>query len=378
MPHPNSSPQILAIGPFPPTVTGAAKNTAIICDALEARGAVVFRIPTNKTRARTEHVRSAATYAERIKGFAANLTKLGVQRKVDPSATSIYLVADGGNGVALTAAYARAAVTRYRQLVVHHRSYNHIRNYSPMMSHLLKTAPEKTLHVFLDPVMESGYKEAYGIDFRSTYVPNAATCDVQPSAHPYARDRPAPITIGFLSNLVEDKGFDVVADAFAALGQRHGNNLRFLVAGRPVGNANEARLRVLQTALGGRLDYRGEIFGENKSDFFRECDIFVFPTRHTQEAQPNVLYEAMASGCAIISTRWAGIPWMLEGTTSSLIEPTAGQASQIANAVEGFFQPDGFNSARRHQVEAFSQRKNDAERRYTLLLRYLLNDLSEI
>ena len=31
-------PRFLAIGPFPPFVGGAAKNTAVICNALEARG----------------------------------------------------------------------------------------------------------------------------------------------------------------------------------------------------------------------------------------------------------------------------------------------------------------------------------------------------
>ena len=45
---------------------------------------------------------------------------------------------------------------------------------------------------------------------------------------------------------------------------------------------------------------------------FREADIFVLPTRYAVEAQPLVLLEAMASGCAIVTTRAGEIPTILD------------------------------------------------------------------
>jgi glycosyltransferase involved in cell wall biosynthesis len=45
---------------------------------------------------------------------------------------------------------------------------------------------------------------------------------------------------------------------------------------------------------------------------FREADLFVLPTRYAVEAQPLVLLEAMASGCAIITTSVGEIPTILD------------------------------------------------------------------
>ncbi len=364
-------PQVLAIGPFPPSVTGAAKNTAIVCDAIEARGAQVRRLPTNKTRTRAEHVRSPAIYADRTLGFLRNIGGIASARA---AGKTVYLVPDGGRGVVFSAAYAWAAAAKFPQMVVHHRSYNHITHRSHLMAQLLRTAPDRTLHVFLDPVMEERFKSVYSADLRSIYVPNAATCDVELAESGPDVEADASVTVGFLSNLVEEKGFDVVAEAFVRLASRLGPGVRFALAGRPVGSSNAVRLKALKDALGEQLDYRGEVFGEAKTAFFRACDIFVFPTRHHQEAQPNVLYEAMAGGSLIVSTRWAGVPWILQDSVSRIIEPGPDRADDLVVATEDLLSSGKLGMARRSQVEAFRAKKADADARYACLLEHLLGE----
>lgn len=367
-------PRVLAIGPFPPFVGGAAKNMGIICDGLEARGAQLFRLPTNVTRARAEHARSFAHYAEKAYGFIRNVEQIASARNSAAGAT-VYLVPDGGAGVAFSAAYAQAAATLFPRLVIHHRNYSHIRNRSRFMARLLTTAPDRALHVFLDPVMEERFKAVYSADIRSIYVPNAATCDVEPGTHERGPGSDVSLSIGFLSNLVEDKGFDVVAEAFQNLAQRLGPSVRFLLAGRPVGDANAARLAALHRALGDQLDYQGEVFGDAKAEFFRTCDVFVFPTRFRQEAQPNVLYEAMAGGAAIVATRWAGIPWVLDGTVCRMIDAGPGGADDLSSAVEDLLSSGELQTARKLQIEAFRAKKSDADERYKRLLDYLLGEV---
>ncbi|MBU3749089.1 MAG: glycosyltransferase family 4 protein [Mycobacterium sp.] len=367
-------PPVLAIGPFPPFVGGAAKNTAIICDAFESRGACVRRLPTNTTRVRAEHVLSPAIYSDRILGFLGNLRQIVSARDRDAGAT-VYLVADGGLGVAFSAAYARAGARLFPRLVVHHRSYNHVRRRSALMAQLMRTSPDKTLHVFLDPVMEEQFKRVYSAEVRSMYVPNAATCDLEPPSSGTELPRGRGATVGFLSNLVEDKGFDVVAEALPKLADRLGPGSRFLIAGRPVGDQNAARLEELQRTLGARLEYFGEVSGQAKTDFFRSCDVFVFPTRFSQEAQPNVLYEALAGGAAIVSTRWAGVPWVLGDTVSRLIEPGPDRAGDLVEAVAELVASDEFPDARRRQMAAFTAKKSDADVRYNQLLNYVVEGL---
>jgi len=242
------------------------------------------------------------------------------------------------------------------------------------MARLLSVAPDRTLHVFLDPVMEERFKTVYSAEFRSIYVPNAATCDVEPAEPGPDAERHAPVTVGFLSNLVEDKGFDVVAEAFPNLAGRLGPGVRFMLAGRPVGSTNAARLAALKHTLGNRLDYRGEVFGDAKTAFFRACDIFVFPTRHSQEAQPNVLYEALAGGSMIVSTRWAGVPWVLQDTVCRIIEAGPDRADELVSAVEDLLVSGELRTARRRQIEAFRAKKADADACYARLLDHLLGE----
>jgi glycosyltransferase involved in cell wall biosynthesis len=358
--------RVLALGPLPPFVGGAAKNTAIICNALEMRGAQVTRLPTNKTRTRAEHSRSLGFLSDRTTGFLSNIRRVIMTPK-DWDDTTVYLVPDGGFGVAFSAAYARAAVSRFSRLVVHHRSYNHIRRRSRLMALLMNTAPATTVHVFLDPVMEQRFKAVYSADVTSLYVPNAATCDVALLPPETRTATHNTINIGFLSNLVEDKGFDVVAESFPILAERLGPSARFLLAGRPVGDVNAERLAALQQTLGDRLEYFGEVAGVAKTEFFHACDVFVFPTRFAQEAQPNVLYEAMAGGAAIVSTRWAGIPWILEGAVSRIIE-SGTCCNDLVAAVIDIVSSGDLRTARPRQRAAFLSKKSDADKRYAQLI----------
>ncbi|MBW8015810.1 MAG: glycosyltransferase family 4 protein [Planctomycetes bacterium] len=59
-------------------------------------------------------------------------------------------------------------------------------------------------------------------------------------------------------------------------------------------------------------------FGKEKLGLLRESHIFVFPSRI--EAQPIVLLEALASGCAIISSKAGLIPSMLSEDAAVLLE----------------------------------------------------------
>ena len=61
--------------------------------------------------------------------------------------------------------------------------------------------------------------------------------------------------------------------------------------------------------------------GAEKSDSFTRSDIFCFPSHFESEAFPVVLIEAMRSGLPVVSTRWRGIPDLVEdGKTGYLID----------------------------------------------------------
>ena len=70
-----------------------------------------------------------------------------------------------------------------------------------------------------------------------------------------------------------------------------------------------------------------------KQELFKKTHIFVFPSR--MEAQPIVLIEAMASGCAIISSKAGLIPSMLGDNAAVLLENLSHEeiAKQTVNLI---------------------------------------------
>ena len=74
-----------------------------------------------------------------------------------------------------------------------------------------------------------------------------------------------------------------------------------ILAGPPDGDAERAAIYSACRELGPRLEYRGPLYGEAKQAFFRAVDVFVFPTRYANEAQPAVVFEALAHGVPVLS-----------------------------------------------------------------------------
>lgn len=72
--------------------------------------------------------------------------------------------------------------------------------------------------------------------------------------------------------------------------------------------------------------------GEEKAKLFRDAQIFVFPSQFPVEAQPLVLLEAMASGCALITSMVGEIPSTVN--TSAAILESNPSAENIAEHIK--------------------------------------------
>jgi glycosyltransferase involved in cell wall biosynthesis len=71
--------------------------------------------------------------------------------------------------------------------------------------------------------------------------------------------------------------------------------------------------------------------GAEKAAFYVKSHIFVFPSRFPVEAQPLVLLEAMAAGCAIIATDQGEIPSTMGDATGVCLSDT--EDGELANAI---------------------------------------------
>ena len=63
----------------------------------------------------------------------------------------------------------------------------------------------------------------------------------------------------------------------------------------------------------------GRVAGDDKWKLYSSADIFFFPSYYESENFPLVLIEAMAFGLPIVSTKWRGIPEMVENDHSGIL-----------------------------------------------------------
>ncbi len=109
------------------------------------------------------------------------------------------------------------------------------------------------------------------------------------------------IIIGYLGNLYKEKGFMDILYVFNELKDKY-KNLEFHYAGEwlQLDFKKQVNEYVRENNIKS-VFYYGLLIGEDKNNFLRNVDIFVFNS-YLNEGQPLVILEAMANGCAIVST----------------------------------------------------------------------------
>ncbi len=114
------------------------------------------------------------------------------------------------------------------------------------------------------------------------------------------------------------------------------------------------------------VHFRGYLDGELKENLLRVSDILVLPSY--AEGFPMVIPEAMAFGCAIISTNVAGIPDIVRSDYNGfLLEP--GQISELTDKILYF----GRN---RDILKKFQEKSLELSMKYTI--KEYINQLSQI
>jgi glycosyltransferase involved in cell wall biosynthesis len=139
----------------------------------------------------------------------------------------------------------------------------------------------------------------------------------------------------FLAGRMTPKGlFDAMAATIRAnrmLAQRNlPLRMRLTVAGAFADEAERSRYEAAARELNATgLPDRHEPLAvdagwadeEKKSRLYRQADCFIFPTTYPAESFGLVLAEAMAHGCAVITTQWQAVPEVLPAAYENVVRP---------------------------------------------------------
>lgn len=136
----------------------------------------------------------------------------------------------------------------------------------------------------------------------------------------------AKLHLLFVGAIHRDKG---IIELLTALTELHDTNFHLDVCGTLTDQSIQSEFEALVSKLGNRVTLHGYVKGQEKSSLFQRADVLVLPSYH--EGFPLVILEALAGGCAIISTPVGATPEVLN--ESNVLWVNIGSSEDIRCAV---------------------------------------------
>jgi glycosyltransferase involved in cell wall biosynthesis len=313
--------EAIALGVFPPPVTGMTLCTERVAQALETAGSV-RRLNLSSSAAQI-------TWGFRLRKLVRLLIALPQLLIHRRRAQRVVLYMPCNRGLAMFYNVAAAAIAKLRgfPVAVHHHSYAYIRQPVWRLKLLDRMLHPHGVHLLLCPRMAADLQAAYPLRAPCRIIPSTIMLPDDHSSEQASSPR-SSFTLGHLSNLTLAKGFDDVLETLRRL-HTAGRDVRLLLAG-PIAEAKiQQQVSQLCAAFPDRVEYRGPVYGEAKQKFFQEIDAFLFPTRYATEAQPIVLSEAMNYAKPVISYNRVCIP-QLVGEATEWLAPEGGDFVGLA------------------------------------------------
>jgi glycosyltransferase involved in cell wall biosynthesis len=305
--EPGNNTRIALVGPLPPPVHGLSIVTATMLGMLRERAAVeVF------DRGWDSSAQGFVTQLVRIARFFAACCS--------GARFTLYLALSGGMGQVFDCLYILVSRAFHQRAFIHHHSFAYAHS-STITNRIVFYLVRHQAHIALSNGMASALVKRYGLERSKVMVmSNAAYFDeTSLSARSVARiEAQSPVRVGFLSNITFDKGF---VEFFTVLERLRGLGVKYqaIIAG-PVAPAAKQRFDQLR-GCAADVEYQGRIYGHAKDQFYRDLDIFMFPTKYANEADPLVIHEALRAGVYVIACDRGAIAETLDhgaGLTASL------------------------------------------------------------
>ena len=137
--------------------------------------------------------------------------------------------------------------------------------------------------------------------------------------------------LGYMGQIECDKGLFEALEAVQLLREEMGfMNFHFVMAGS--GSASQSIDQQIRLRnMGNYTRIVAPLFGEAKIDFWKNVDVFLFPTRH-EEKLPYTLLESMASGTPMVASNRDEIKEVVQnGIHGIIVEPNP---QELANALK--------------------------------------------
>jgi glycosyltransferase involved in cell wall biosynthesis len=291
-------PVVAMVCHFPPPVHGAALVSERMRERFVLEGLRIISIDT----APPSLSRSLKYYITRIK----RLCGVWALRSLGPG-DIIYCSVNSGWGVVIDLIVAIIARVAGAELWLHHHSFYYVEKSFVLHSATFGVCRRHSHHIVLCDCMKNRIVETYKIQPNEVHILSninfvkPANMNLALVAHEY-------INVGFLSNISEEKG---ISDFLKLCDHLQDLPINFEIAG-PIVDDRYGWIWDIEIASNRKIRWVGALDEFEKTRFFARIDVLIFPTRYRNEAEPLVIYEAMAAGVAVVAYDRGCIREMIE------------------------------------------------------------------
>lgn len=336
---------IFFLGPLPPPVHGfSVINQKMLARLSEKTGVRIFNTSPGSPSG-SAMGRPFLKLFNWLRQFLSFLFLAMVKR---PDA--LYVGLSGGMGQIFDACYILAARLCGANIFLHHHSFVYV-NAPKAYNRICLWLAKNACHIALCDVMAEKLSGVYHIpDDRIHILSNAAFLEERKEPLPVQRLSSDVLTIGFISNIILEKGIVEFFDVVASLTQQG-----FHVRGRIAGPVDDAIKDMFFSMLKEQeeIEYVGPVYEDKKDAYFRSIDILLFPTKYRNEAEPLTILEALRDGVPVISTNRGCIRSMINAQSGAVCPEIDHFVEEAAEYIKSIL--NGTNSLHALSENAFKR-----------------------
>ncbi len=217
----------------------------------------------------------------------------------------VYRSLNGGIGQLFDLCFLLLLRCSRAQVVLHHHSFSYLHQPSALFRLVLRLLKPEDRHLVLGSPMASQLRTLYQVRSESIRAISNLSFFAQDEHHADKEQQGfnstgVPLKLGHLANLSFEKGLREFVDVVIALNQS-GVATQAVLAG-PYSSPEVADYVMAQTSKFPFIQSIGSVYGPDKQRFLADLDLFLFPSKYVNEAEPLVLFEAAQQGVLLAGT----------------------------------------------------------------------------
>lgn len=312
--------KVLVIGQTPPPYGGQAMMTQRLIDA-EFEDLELFHVRMNFSK----DMKSIGKFALSKILHLFRIVKQTIQVAVRNRITTLYYMPVGNSMIPLIRDILILLMIRpfFKEVIFHFRAAGaslFVEKQGFVLKGLARyvyRSPDLAIHLSSNNPDDGGYFGA-----KETRVIANGLEDAAAPFMPITRDSEGPIKLLYVGLLKISKGVFTVLKA-ARLLKEQGIDFRLSFIGKfYTEETKETLLKYCRDeGLESFVEFVGKKIGDDKWAYFREADIFCFPSYYESESFGNVVVEAMMFSIPVIGSDWRGIPTIIRTDETGFVIP---------------------------------------------------------